>query len=173
MLGDPRTWTPPDATADLTDRRYGTIRASAWHDLHPKLQGRGRWKGEDLPPIVRASVIRVEVGHLPKQTARGKKTLWLWWSGTGQPDLERCVIAYLRRFDIEHTFRFVRGTLAWTTPARCTPEQADPWTLPVAAAYNQLRLARGLVDDEDVPLGVDFGDGPEQLSYAATSCSAP
>lgn len=151
VLSDPSTWTPPDATLELADRRYGTIRASAWHDLHPKLHGRGRWKGNDLPPIVRASVIRVDVEHLPKVTARGKKTLWLWWSGRGEPDLERCVIGYLRRFDIEHGFRFMKGSLAWTTPALCTPEQADRWTWLVAAAYSELRLARGLVNDLRLP----------------------
>ncbi|MDA8316198.1 MAG: transposase [Actinomycetota bacterium] len=151
VLGDPSTWTTPQASLELFDHRYGRIAVSAWHNLHPKLHGRGRWKGEDLPPIVRASVLRVEVGHLPKATARGKKTLWLWWSGQGEPDLERCVIAYLRRFDIEHTFRFVKGTLAWTTPALCTPEQADRWTLLVGAAYSELRLARGLVGDLRLP----------------------
>ena len=58
---------------------------------------------------------------------------------------------HLRRFDIEHTFRYVKGTLAWTTPALCTPEQADRWTLLVAAAYSELRLARGLVADLRLP----------------------
>ena len=151
VLSDPATWTSPDATACFTDHRYGRIAVSAWHQLHPKLHGRGRWKGSELPPIVRASVMRVEVEHLPKQTARGKKTLWLWWAGPGEPDLERCVFAYLRRFDIEHGFRFMKGSLAWTTPALCTPEQADRWTLLVAAAYSELRLARGLVGDLRLP----------------------
>jgi len=133
-LADQSTWTAPDATARLSDRRYGAITVSAWHKLHPKLHGHGRWKGEDELPIVRGSVLRVEVEHLPKATARGKKTLWLWWSGAGKPDVERCVIAYLRRFDIKHGFRFKKGTLAWTTPAVCTPQQADRWTWLVAAA---------------------------------------
>jgi len=44
----------------------------------------------------------VEVEHLPKPAGRIKKTLWLWWSGDGQPDLDLCWRAYLRRFDIEH-----------------------------------------------------------------------
>jgi hypothetical protein len=89
-------------------------------------------------------VIRVEVEHLPKPTARSKKTLWLFWSGPGEPDLDRCWRAYLRRFDIEHTFRFMKGTLGWTTPSICTPEKADRWSWLIAAAYTQLRLARGL-----------------------------
>jgi hypothetical protein len=63
---------------------------------------RGHWSGYDVPPIVKASVIRVEVEHLPKPTTRANKTLWLWWSGEGEPDLDLCWRAYLRRFDIEH-----------------------------------------------------------------------
>jgi len=96
-------------------------------------------------------VIRVEVEHLPKPTARTKKTLWLWWSGPGTPDLDLCWRAYLRRFDIEHTYRFAKNTLGWTTPRVCTPEQADRWTALVVVAYTQLRLARGLVADLRLP----------------------
>ncbi len=150
-LSDPPTWTTPDAELTSHDPRYGDVHVQAWHGLHPKLHGRGRWAGPDAPPIVRGTVIRVEVEHLPKATARIKKTLWLWWSGPGQPDLEACWRAYLRRFDIEHTFRFVKSTLGWTTPALCTPEQADRWTWLVVAAYTQLRLARGLVNDQRMP----------------------
>src|SRR5664280_2423294 len=84
-------------------------------------------------------------------TASPLTTLWLWWSGPGEPDLDLCWRAYLRRFDIEHTFRFVKSTLGWTTPALQTPDQADRWTWLVVAAYTQLRLARGLVDDQPGP----------------------
>jgi len=84
-------------------------------------------------------------------TARAKKTLWLWWSGPGAPDLDVCWRAYLRRFDIEHTYRFAKNALGWTTPSLRTPQQADRWTWLVLAAYTQLRLARGLVDDMRLP----------------------
>ncbi len=151
VLADPSAWTPGDATLELVDHRYGQITVGAWHNLHPKPHGRGHRKGKDLPPIVRASVIHAEVEHLPKATARGKKTLPRRWSGPAEPDLERSVIAYLRRFDIEHNFRLVKGTLACTTPARCTPEQADRWTLLVAAAYSELGLARGRFADLRLP----------------------
>jgi len=57
----------------------------------------------------------------------------------------------LRLFDIEHTYRFAKNTLGWTTPAIRTPEQADRWTWLVIAAYTQLRLARGLVEDIRLP----------------------
>jgi hypothetical protein len=100
---------------------------------------------------VRGTVIRVDVEHLPKPTARTTTTLWLWWSGPGTPDLELCFHAYLHRFDLEHTYRFVKHTLGWTAPSLQTPRQADRWTWLTIAVYTQLRLARGLVDDTRLP----------------------
>lgn len=151
VLADEQTWPAPDAELATCTRRYGKVTVTAWNGLHPKLHGRGKWQDFDEPPIVKGSVIRVDVEHLPKPTGRIKKTLWLWWSGDGQPDLDRCWRAYLRRFDIEHTFRFVKGTLGWTTPSLQTPAQADRWTWLVLAAYTQLRLGRYLVDDLRLP----------------------
>lgn len=148
---NPATWPQPDAAIHTTDNRYGTVDVQAWKGLHPKLAGRGRWAGTHLPPIVSGTIIRVQVEHLPKPTGRALKTLWLWWSGPGVPDLDVCWRAYLRRFDIEHTFRFAKNTLGWTTPALRTPEQADRWTSLMIGAYTQLRLARGLVDDHRLP----------------------
>jgi hypothetical protein len=145
----PDTWPEPDTQLNATDARYGTVTVSAWANLHPKLAGRGRWANHDSPPIVPGTVIRVSVQRLPKPTARAAKTLWLWSSGP--VDIDLAWRAYLRRFDIEHTFRFVKNTLGWTTPALRTPEQADRWTWLIVAAYTQLRLARGLVDDDRLP----------------------
>jgi DDE superfamily endonuclease len=151
MLSDRSTWPTPDSELTTAVPRYGKVKVSAWHNMHPKLHGRGRWRDCDQPPIVKGSVIRVEVEHLPKPTGRIKKTLWLWWSGEGEPDLDLCWRAYLRRFDIEHTYRFMKGTLGWTTPSLQMPEQADRWSWLVLAAYTQLRLARGLVSDLRLP----------------------
>ena len=44
-----------------------------------------------------------------------------------------------------------QGHLGWTTPSLCTPEQADRWSWLIVAAYTQLRLARGLVEDLRLP----------------------
>jgi hypothetical protein len=150
-LSEPDTWPQPDTTLVTHDSRYGDVHVQAWTQMHPKLHGRGRWAGHDAPPIVPGTVIRVEVEHLPKPTARANKTLWLWCSGPNQPDLDLCWRAYLRRFDIEHTYRYAKNTLGWTTPALRTPEQADRWTWLIVAAYTQLRLARGLIDDMRLP----------------------
>jgi hypothetical protein len=149
-LADPNTWPTPDVESTTTDLRYGTVKVSAWHGLHPRLGCRGHWAEHDIPPIVAGTLIRVEVEHLPKPTSATKKTLWLWAAGPGF-NLDTCWRGYLRRFDIEHTFRFLKNTLGWTTPALRTPEQADRWTWLVLAAYTQLRLARDLVDDLHLP----------------------
>jgi hypothetical protein len=74
--------------------------------------------------------------------------LWLWWHGPGQQDLALIWRAYVRRFDLEHTFRFVKQVLNWTTPRVRLPEQADRWTWVVVIAYTQVRLARSVVCDQ-------------------------
>ena len=86
---DPASWPTPNAVLACDDPRYGRVEVAAWSGLHPKLQNRGRWVGAHAP-IVRGTVIRVAVEHLPRPTARAKKTLWLWWSGPGAPDLDLC-----------------------------------------------------------------------------------
>ena len=127
VLCQPATWPAPDQNLATTDPRYGNVSVQAWSGMHPKLYGRGCWTANNVPPIVKGTVICVEVEHLPKPTARTVKTLWLWWTGpdTNTANLDICWRAYLRRFDIEHTFRFVKSTLGWTTPALRTPQQAD------------------------------------------------
>jgi hypothetical protein len=150
-LSEPASWTAPDTQHLVHDKVYGQVHVQAWRGLHPKLASKGRWASADGPPIVTGTVIRVQVEHLPKPTGQTLKTLWLWWSGPGEPDLDVCWRAYLRRFDIEHTYRFAKSTLGWTTPALQTPEQADRWTWLIVAAYTQLRLARHLVADLRLP----------------------
>lgn len=55
--------------------------------------------------------------------------------------------AFLRRFDIEHTFRLFKQTQGWARPKIRTPEAADRWSWLIIVAYTQLRLARPLIED--------------------------
>ncbi len=146
-----RRWPTPDATTACDDPATAGVEVAAWHGLHPKLQNRGRWAGTHAPDRARHASSGSPSSTCPGRPPGPKKTLWLWWSGPGTPDLDVCWRAYLRRFDLEHTFRFVKHTLGWTTPALRTPEQADRWTWLVIAAYTELRLARRLVDDQRLP----------------------
>lgn len=65
----------------------------------------------------------------------------------------------MRRFDLEHTFRFLKQTLGWTTPRVRHPEQADLWTWLVLLAHTQLRLARPCVADLRLPWERRYGPG--------------
>jgi hypothetical protein len=147
---DPATWPAPTATLTTVDGQYGTVTVSAWAGLHPKQQ-RHPGHGSGGPrPIVRGTIIRVQVERVPAKT-RPPKVLWLWWAGPGGLDLDLAWRAYIRRFDLEHTLRFCKQALGWVTPRVRHPEQADRWTWLVLAAYTQLRLARQLAGDQRLP----------------------
>jgi hypothetical protein len=80
---------------------------------------------------------------------RDPKPLWLWSSRPNltESEMNRLWQAFLRRFDLEHTFRFLKQTLGFTRPRVRTPEQADRWTWLIISAHTQLRLARHLTGD--------------------------
>ena len=148
-FADPVTWPAPTTTHVATDDQYGTVTVQAWAGLHPK-QHRHPDHGSGAPrPIVRGTILRVQVQRIPART-RPPKVLWLWWAGpAGCPlDLELAWRAYTRRFDLEHTIRFCKQTLGWTTPRVRHPAQAERWTWLVVAGYTQLRLARQLACDQ-------------------------
>jgi hypothetical protein len=147
---DPGTWPGPDAWLATDDDVYGRVEVSAWHRLHPKQH---TYRDPDGLRIVEGTLIRLRVSRLPGRRDREPKTVWLWWHGLSESDLDldRVWRAYLRRFDIEHTFRFAKQTLGWTTPKLRSPEQADRWTWLILAALSQLRLARDMVADHRLP----------------------
>jgi hypothetical protein len=150
----PQTWPTPDGDLTVEDEQYGVVRVRAWAQLHPKPQGEHAQRdARGRPPIVRGTLLLVAVSRLPQRT-REPQALWLWWHGPPDaevPDLDRAWRAYVRRFDVEHTFRFLKQTLNWTLPRVRHPEQADRWTWLVVLAYTQLRLARPLVVDQRLP----------------------
>jgi hypothetical protein len=88
---DPATWPAPVAALATTDDQYGQVVVQAWSGLHPKLGRRGRWAAAVVPPVVRGTVIRVQVSRLPKPSgpvkvrgcggpARAART-WTWSGG--------------------------------------------------------------------------------------------
>jgi hypothetical protein len=147
-LGDPTSWPAPDHTTHTATTRYGTAAATAWHRLHPRLTRRGPWADHagELP-IIEGTLIRLRVDHLPGD--RTPKPVWLWSSDSvaTAADVDRAWQGFLRRFDIEHTFRFFKQVLGWTTPKIRDPDAADRWTWLVITAHTQLRLARDLAPD--------------------------
>src|SRR5215216_2687172 len=151
---DPSTWPEPSIEHACEDAGYGSVRVRAWAGLHPKVQNHAG-KGTRGPlPIVVGTLILVEVERLPRGESRRKpRVLWLWWHGPEgtRPDLDLIWRSYVRRFDLEHTFRFLKHSMGWTTPRLRHPEQADRWTWLVVVAFAQLRLARTCVADLRLP----------------------
>jgi hypothetical protein len=151
-LADPATWPDPAVTTVTETSRYGTAEARAWPRLHQQLARRAGWEHhEGELPVVEGTLIRLAVDHLPGQ--RDAEPVWLWSSRAGAADDEvnRAWQAFLRRFDIEHTFRFMKQQLGWTRPKLRDPAAADRWTWLVIAAYAQLHLARDLAADVRLP----------------------
>ncbi len=147
-LADRRSWRTPHLVSVSATRRYGAAVAASWPRMHPRITHRGAWKARGGPlPVIEGTLIRLQVAHLPGE--HEAKPVWLWTTAiTDDPDhLDALWHAYLRRFDLEHTFRFLKQTLGWTRPKLRDPAAADRWTWLVLAAHTQLRLARHLTDD--------------------------
>ena len=142
-FGDPATWPDPAVTTRTETSRYGTAEAMAWGRMHQRLAHRDAWEDhEGELPVVEGTLIRLKVDHLPGQ--RDADPVWLCSSrgGVTGEEVNRAWQAFLRRFDLEHTFRFLKQQLGWTRPKLRDPAAADRWTWLVIAAYVQLHLAR-------------------------------
>jgi len=147
-LDRPDSHPATDVSTVTATSRYGTAFADAWDYTHQQLQRRGGWATHHgALPIVQGTLIRLRVDRLPGD--RDPKPVWLWCSTT---DLDAAMVdriwqSYLRRFDIEHMFRFWKQSLGWTRPRLRDPEAADRWTWLTLITYTQLRLARTLTTD--------------------------
>jgi hypothetical protein len=121
---DPTTWPIPSCAWSTTDPQHGVVCLQAWNDLHAAPQNHATRRTRRPRPLVRGTLIRLEVAHLPRPT-KVPRPLWFWWSGPVTPNLAEIWHAYIARFSIEHTFRFFKQTLQWTTPKLRSPQAAD------------------------------------------------
>ena len=140
-LADPQIWPAPAVTTITETTRYGTATAMAWGRLHQRLGSRCGWEDHDGKlPVIEGTLIRLSVAHLPGH--RDAEPLWLWSSraGTSAGEVDRIWQAFLRRFDLEHTFRLCKQVLGWTRPKLRDPAAADRWTWLIIACYAQLYL---------------------------------
>lgn len=153
VLADPATHPAPAAATGNDTARYGRTEAVAFARMHPKLESRGGWAGHPgALPIIEGTVVGLSVERLPGN--RDPRPVWLWASkpvpdsGT---EVDHWWSMFLRRFDLEHTFRFLKQTLGWTRARLRAPAAADRWTWLIIAAHTQLRLARPLAADHRLP----------------------
>jgi hypothetical protein len=152
-LKEPETHPEPAVTAVTETERYGTARALAWERQHQKLSRQGGWKDcEGDLPVIEGTLVCLRVERLPGD--RKPDPVWLWSSRGGtvtEEDVNLFWQSYLRRFDIEHFFRFLKQQLGWAAPRLRDPAAADRWTWLVLAAFVQLYLARDLAADLRMP----------------------
>lgn len=150
---DPATWGGAAVAQQAPAPGYGTVTATAWHRVHKMVHRRsGGWedwpKSRDLP-VIEGTLIRLSAGP----GRRAWPPMWLWASAPAAGEAGTAVLwqAYLRRFDIEHLFRFLKQQLGWTRPLLRDPAAADRWTWLLIACYAQLFLARELAADIPLP----------------------
>ena len=138
-LSDATTWGPPAEQLVVDDAELGRVEVALWRGVHLR-------KAKHHP----LRLVRI---HRPAaaDTRRARKDLWVAWHGEEPPPLAEWWRTYLRRFAVDHWYRFAKQRLHWTLPHLATPEQADRWSDLMPLMTWQLWLARAVVADNPLP----------------------
>lgn len=138
-LNDPDSWSPSDEVQQMEHPKYGRVRVTRWSGYHFKNSATRAME-----------ILRVEVLE-PVGGKRKLPVLWLAWIGETLPDLHWLWQTYLRRFDLEHWYRFAKQRLYWTQPQLSSTQAMERWSLLVVLMYWQLWLARQECEDRPLP----------------------
>ena len=139
QLKEPETWTIPDQVLELSESVCGRVKVTMWQGLH-------------FYPAPKHPVNLILVERLDSTgSGRLMPPLWLVWTGKQTLSLEEIWHQYLRRFGIEHWYRFVKQRLHWTMPSFSTPEQSGRWSDLMPLMTWQLWLAKNLVTEFRLP----------------------
>ena len=139
QLKDLENWTSPDDSLELATSSCGRVRVRMWKDLH--------FYSAAQHPVNLILVERLE----PTGKNRMMPPLWLVWTGERTLPLAEIWPQYLRRFGIEHWYRFAKQRLHWTMPSFKTPEQCQRWSDLMPLMTWQLWLAKDLVTQYHLP----------------------
>ena len=135
----PETWTEPTTTIEVSDPKIGRLQVMLWSDFH--------FRGASERPM---QILRVEVIE-PIGRNRKFKPLWLAWLGNTMPPLNSLWLKYLRRFAIEHWYRFAKQRLHWTLPQLSSTHAAERWSALMPLMTWQLWFARLECADSPLP----------------------
>jgi len=94
VCDDPTTWSEPTDQWTTIDKRYGSVRVQAWSGFHAVPHNHEKRGTRQARPIVRGTLIRVEVERLPKPTKQ-PEPLWLWWWGQSHQSWKRSGVSML------------------------------------------------------------------------------
>lgn len=134
-VNDPATWWTPNQIMEVLHPKLGRLCLRLWSALH--------FQQSAKHPMHVIQVERIDdVGHL-----RNSKPLWLVWVGEQIPCVSSIWHHYLRRFAVDHWYRFLKQRLHWTLPHFSTPEQSESWSDLMPLLSWQLWLARESIQD--------------------------
>jgi hypothetical protein len=156
---DSRTWHDPGVTAAAGSARHGPVTVTAWPAVHQALHRNAAcwadWPPRREFPLIEGTLIRLAVTRPAPGHATALEPMWLWASdpraGLDPGAVARLWQAYWRRFDLEHTFRFLKSQLGWDKPMLRDPAAADRWTWLIITCCAQLYLARTLAAGRRLP----------------------
>jgi hypothetical protein len=136
---DPATWSQPTYCFEMVDPALGRIQVQSWNNLHFR-------KAPGQSMIV-ARLERLE----SKGSRRLPKIIWLAWLGEEPPELQTWWQRYMRRYPVDHWYRFAKQRLYWTLPMFSTPEQGERWSDLMPLITWELWLARPIGRDKPLP----------------------
>jgi len=137
-LKDRQTWWDSEKQQTMSDETLGHIRISQWSQLHFK-------QSADHP----MTLLLIE--RLDKAGQLKHQPLWLIWVGQTMPTLVAIWRLYLRRFAIEHWYRFLKQRLHWCLPHLGSAQQTQAWSSLMPLMSWQLWLARNEAPDQPLP----------------------
>jgi hypothetical protein len=138
-LNDPSTWMEATQTLEEDEPKLGRIRIRLWHNLH--------FRNAAKHSMLILLVERLQLDGSIRLT----KPIWLAWVGEQMPPLSEVWRLYLRRFAIDHWYRFAKQRLHWTLPKLSTKKQCERWSDLMPIMTWQLWLARDIVTDNPLP----------------------
>ena len=136
---DPQTWSRPDEEFECDDEQLGRINVQCWDRMHFK----------DAPECP-FDLLRIE-RFSARNTKRDPKVVWLARRFKDHQPLVKWWEQYLRRYSIEHWYRFIKQNLHWKLPALSTPAQSQLWSWLIVLASWFIFLAREVVKDQPKP----------------------
>jgi hypothetical protein len=86
-----------------------------------------------------------------KGTRRLPKVIWVAWIGEEPPEPLTWWQRYMRRYTVDHWYRFAKQRLYWTLPRFSTPEQGERWSDLMPLITWELWLARPIGIDKPLP----------------------
>ena len=136
---DPTTWWEPATDFEMEDPDLGEVRVQIWKELH----------------LQKAPGCTFQVACLERLESQGTrrlpKVIWLAWIGEEPPEATTWWQRYLRRYPVEHWYRFAKQRLHWTLPMLSTPEQGERWSDLMPLITWELWLARSIGVDRPLP----------------------